>query len=136
MQAAHAGATVASRTSADPREALRRTRPLKFWLIAVLLIGVWIFARFGGGLPTNEVGTFSQPVPYVAAPGGTARHIHLRAGPGAEFKVRENLERDAPVVGIARRTDSHGDFWIELADGRGFAKESVLAASSGEHSGQ
>jgi hypothetical protein len=108
-------------------------------VLGLVMCGVWSYARFGGPAPpiatqraVPVTGNFAEPIAFIATPGLDAAHIHVRSGPGAGFKIRETLNRGEPLSGIARTTDAAGAFWIELANGRGYVKESVLTPASGQ----
>lgn len=111
-------------------------RPFRIAVVAAVLLGVWIYARFSdqpvpAPTPSPVVGAFSEPESFIAAPGVTAQHIHVRSGPGAEYRILETLDRGTALIGIARTTDTNGAFWIQLANNRGFAKETVLMENAG-----
>jgi hypothetical protein len=112
---------------------------IMFLILAFVLCGVWAYARFGGPevspvAPSTGpvVGHFAAPIAFVATPGLNLAHIHVRSGPGADFKIQETLPRGEPLTGVARTADTSGAFWIELANGRGYVKESVLTPADGQ----
>lgn len=108
----------------------------KIALIVVLLAVVWGYARFSGAqtaippsIPT-EIGTFAMPVDFVAVPGANLGRINLRAGPGAEYRVLEMVNRGTHLTGVARVADTNGATWIQLANNRGYAKETVVRVAA------
>jgi len=108
----------------------------KFALILLLLAVVWGYARFGSDRPTPPtlpagIGAFENPVQFLAAPGGNFSRINVRSGPGGEYRILEKVTRGTPLTGIARAADTNGASWIELANGRGYTKESVLVVNGG-----
>src|SRR4051794_34826327 len=85
--------------------------------LAIVLCGVWGYARFGGStssLPPapsrHVVGLFATPITFKATPGFNLAHIHVRSGPSAGFRIRETLARGEPLSGVARTTDAGGAF--------------------------
>jgi hypothetical protein len=110
-------------------------RRWKIALVALSVVTVWAYARFDALLefpsapaapPSMIIGSFHEPQVFIATPGEGNVHINVRAGPGAEFRVLRQFDRGVAVRGVARTLDSRGAYWIELAEGRGFIKESVL----------
>jgi hypothetical protein len=105
--------------------------------VTIILGGVWAYARFGEPTFPSRHPHHHSSAPlqrrsrFIATPGMNFAHINVRAGPGAQYRIRETVERGATLIGIGRTTDSTGAFWIVLADGRGFVKESVLAPANG-----
>lgn len=126
---------VAHAATLQPNTAIS-DKPIRIALVAALLVGVWAYARFSdrpvpAPTPSLAIGAFSEPENFVAAPGLNAQHIHVRSGPGAAYRILETLEPGTALIGIARRTDTNGAFWIQLANNRGFVKETVLSANAG-----
>lgn len=104
-------------------------------IVVLFLAAIWAYARFGWPAPgasSPTTGAFAQPLEFIATPAGSAGRINVRAGPGGEFGVRRRLQRGAVLTGISRELDKNGASWIVLANGEGYAKESVLSASPGQ----
>ena len=107
----------------------QHTKRLKLAVTVTVLATVWAYARFSEHVSQAHVpviGRFSEPWPFVALPAAPYLRINVRAGPGPEYRVKEEIDRGTPVVGIGRAVDQAGAHWIEIADGRGYAKETVL----------
>ncbi len=111
---------------------------LKLAVVALLLVVAWSFARFASladpatvlSAPAG-VGVFAQPSNFAATPGVDAQHVNVRAGPGAEYRVKLQLDRGTIVVGVARALDTKGVPWIQLSGDAGYVKETVLAPAVG-----
>lgn len=108
---------------------------LTIWIVICVLLGVWAYARFGGDTETQPppptIGQFAAPEFFAAKPGLNARRINVRAGPGTEYRILETHDQGTILTGVARVADTRGAFWIELANGRGFVKETVITPANG-----
>jgi hypothetical protein len=79
-------------------------------------------ANSGTGVPV----AFSSPQTYTVVPGDGLKDVNVRTGPCTEYSARQKLDRDTSVTGIGRAIDSAGNAWIQLADGLGYVKETLL----------
>lgn len=134
MQAGNTG-TVSAYDSVPPTAASTGLKRFKIFVTVMAIVAVWFYARFGVTQPSPTaitIGAFATPQEFVARPGEGSSHINVRAGAGADYRVLYQLDRGAGVVGIARVTDAKGAYWIELKDGKSFAKESVLSLRTNE----
>jgi len=112
-----------------------KQREIALTIAAVL--AVWLYARFydsASFAASAPACNFTAPCPFVAVPGEGAVHVNVRAGPGTGFAVRAQIDRGAPVLGIARRQNAQGEAWIELSGNRGFAKATLLAPAPADGS--
>lgn len=128
MQPSSASASVRAHTVSVASN--QHTKRLKLAVTVTVLATVWAYARFGEHIAQTPyvpvIGRFSEPWPFVALPAAPYLRINVRAGPGPEYRVKEEIDRGTTVVGIGRAIDKAGAHWIEMADGRGYAKETVL----------
>lgn len=94
-----------------------------------VVIAIWLYARFVGPPSLASIPVvcdFRVHCDFIVLPPGNAAQINIREGPGAEFKVRTQVNRGSYLTGIGRRVSTSGTPWVELAGGQGFAKESLL----------
>jgi hypothetical protein len=99
-----------------------------------VLAAVWVYARFAEE-PVAEPKLGPDPTIahhdnlqlFVATPGMNLGRIHIRTGPGGEYAIVETIPRGAPLTCIGRTTDSTGEWWIVLANKRGYVKETVVS---------
>lgn len=125
----------ASEIAAPPvsrRPAVRDpAKSTKLKIALLLFVLVWLYARvdlssLGARAGAAGVGSFSQQRTFFASPAAGIESINIRSGPGIEYQVLASVTRDVPMRGIARRSAANGSYWIELANGGGFVKESLL----------
>lgn len=104
----------------------RRGRRLA--LVLVVMLGVWIFARFGDAPPraAQVAGLFERPIAFRVTPPQPVTEINVRAGAGREYRIIRTLPRSARVVGLEQLQDRQGAPWIRLSDNGGYIKQSIL----------
>ena len=103
-------------------------QPLRIALILSLLVGVWVFARFGEAPPRGAQlsGQFEGPVVFRVSPPEQVTEINVRAGPGRQYRIVGHLPRNSQVVGVEQLPDNQGAPWIRLTEERGYIKQSIL----------
>jgi Domain of unknown function (DUF4145) len=78
---------------------------------------------------TPSVVPFPSPQTYVVVPGGRLADVNERSGPSWTYGVVQKFNRGSYVTGSGRAVDADGVGWIQLSDGGGFIKETLLAPS-------
>jgi hypothetical protein len=101
-----------------------------FACIAGLALAIAIGMYFWTNREPTKAGTppvpFTQAQAYTVVPGAGLPHVNERGGPGTDYPILGQIDRGASVLGIARAFDSDNGSWIEMADGRGYVKETLL----------
>lgn len=113
-------------------------------VVGLVLIGIFWISRPSGNFVSDNVQSpppavsataantpvvqqFGSPQTYTVVPGGHLADVNERNGPGWTYGIVQKFPRGTTVVGTGRALDTDGLGWIQLADGTGFIKETVLA---------
>ncbi len=94
------------------------------WLLFVALLGSGLAFAWLASYLLQPPPTWPQTYTVTPGPGHTSANV--RSGVGGDYRLVRSLPRGASITGVAEANDTNGAAWIELSDGSGFMKETVL----------